>query len=219
MRSSKFTNEVHRRILRRADPKAKEGAERYFKHQVSFLGLTTPGLRALAREVDPLLADRPIKGQVAECFRLLHSPWAEEKQIGIVLLSRRVKHLPRGGFSGNSSRSSIAPSPTGLPVITLPEASCGPGSRCLGERCEAGELQSGDPADLRHPGQEPGSLRTTRHGWVLRELCLADAKSVLVLLRKNYGRISRGALRYAIEKMPPRLQSTLLLEHKPHATS
>lgn len=97
MRSSKFTNEVHRRILRRADPKAKEGAERYFKHQVSFLGLTTPGLRALAREVDPLLADRPIKGQVAECFRLLHSPWAEEKQIGIVLLSRRVKHLPRGG--------------------------------------------------------------------------------------------------------------------------
>ncbi len=47
-------------------------------------------------------------------------------------------------------------------------------------------------------------------GWVLRELSLADVDLVVNFIKANYNCFSREGLRYAIEKMKPKLRQKLL---------
>ncbi len=47
-------------------------------------------------------------------------------------------------------------------------------------------------------------------GWVLRELWLAEPAVVEVFIKENYQHFSREGLRYAIEKMPKKLQKEIM---------
>lgn len=229
---------MRRQIVRRADPRVKEGAERYFKYQVRFLGLNTPGLREVAREVEPLLKTRPVSSLVAECFHLMHSEWAEERHIGIALLGRNVKRLPPGflrmlepvfdrtvgdwgacdHIASRILRPLVVTSPSARQRIVSWRKARSPWRQRVSAVAFVNEAKRGKYN--RNILTICSTLVKNRDrfvqlgmGWVLRELYLADDRIVLAFLRRFYHLINREALRYAIEKMPTAMQTRLLAEH------
>lgn len=238
MSRSKFAAEVRRRLVLNADPRVKAGAERYFKHKIQFLGVATPGLKRIAREVEPALKAKPAAVLITECFRLMASEWAEEKHIGIVLLGRDLRRLPPDFLAqlepvfdrtvndwatcdhtaGRILRPLIASNPAARQRVVGWRNASSPWRQRVAAVAFVNEARHG-----RHNreilticgalAKNPDRFVQLGMGWVLRELYLADRRIVLSFLRKHYPRINREALRYAIEKMPKRLQSKLLAEH------
>jgi 3-methyladenine DNA glycosylase AlkD len=47
-------------------------------------------------------------------------------------------------------------------------------------------------------------------GWVLRELSVVDRPRMLRFLSDHHAELSREGLRYAVEKLPPKLRAELL---------
>lgn len=237
MKPTRFHREVRRRLQRIADPRVKEGAERYFKHQVKFIGVAAPQLRGVAREVEPWLEGDPER-LMAECFKLMHSDLAEEKHVGIALLSRNLKRLPADflrrlepvfdqtvsdwgacdHIGGKILRPLIGDSAARKRIVGWRNAKS-PWRQRVSAVAFVNEAKRGN--HNRSILIICSTLVKNRDrfvqlgmGWVLRELYLADAGAVLSFLRRNYPRINREALRYAIEKMPKALQTTILQEHK-----
>ena len=238
VRQSRFGREVRRRIVERADPAVKEGAERYFKHKLRFHGLNAPGIRGVARGVEPLLEGRPVSQVVGECFRLLHSPWAEERHVGIALLGRNVRRLPPtflqdfepvfdrtvhdwgacDHIAGRVLRPLVSTSPPWRKRIVSWRNAKSPWRQRVAAVAFVNEARHGRHnreilTICRALVQNPDRFVQLGMGWVLRELFLADREVVRGFLRQHYPSINREALRYAIEKMPKSLQSTILAEH------
>jgi 3-methyladenine DNA glycosylase AlkD len=238
MRSTRFAAAVRERLLARADPVVKANYEWYFKGAVRFLGLKTPGIREVAREVEPLLEGRPISALVDESFRLLRSPWAEEKHVAIALLGRNVQRLPARflrDFEPVFDRSvhdwGACDHVAGRilrPLVALPATR----KRIVGWRGARSPWRQRAAAvafvnEARHGRYNSEILTICRSlvrnpdrfvqlgmGWVLRELFLADRTVVLGFLARHYPLINREALRYAVEKMPATLQIRLLEQHR-----
>lgn len=238
MRQSRFGREVRRRIVERADPAVKAGSERYFKYQIRFLGLSAPGIREVAREVEPLLRDRPVSVLIDECFRLLHSPWAEERHVGITLLGRNVRRLPTDflqrlepvfdrtvkdwaacdHIAGRILRPLVSTNGAARRRVVGWRNARSPWRQRVAAVAFLGEARYGRRnreilTICRALVKNPDRFAQLGMGWVLRELFLADREIVLDFLRHHYPGINREALRYAIEKMPKSLQSTILAEH------
>lgn len=238
MKPSKFGLEVRREILLRADPRVKEGAERYFKYKVKFHGAKTPELREVAQAVESLLRAKPISTLITECFRLMHSEWAEEKHVGVALLGRNIRKMPPGFLKQLEPVFDRTVSDWGAcdhiasrilrPLIASPAAR----KRIVGWRnakspwrqrvtavafvneAKQGEYNRDILTICGTIVKNRDRFTQLGMGWVLRELYLADDAVVLGFLRKHYSKINREALRYAIEKMPRGLQTTILEEHK-----
>lgn len=205
---------------------------------MKFHGAKTTELREVARSLEPLLKLKPVSTLIAECFRLMHSEWAEEKHVGIALLGRNVKTLPSGflkqlepvfdrtvsdwGACDHIASRILRPliaDPTARKRIVAWRSARSPWRQRVAAVAFVNEAKGGEYN--REILTICGTLVKNRDrftqlgmGWVLRELYLADAEVVLAFLRRHYPTINREALRYAIEKMPKELQSTLLLEHK-----
>jgi DNA alkylation repair enzyme len=210
VRQSRFGREVRRCIVERADLAVMEGAERYFKNQLWFLGLNAPGIREVTREVEPLFEGRPISQVVGECFRLAFhrgprrgtsAYWGACDHIAGRVLRPLVSTSPRWRKRIVSWRNAKSPWRQRVAAVAfVNEARHGRHNREILTICRA---------LVRNPDR----FVQLGMGWVLRELFLADREVVLDFLRQHYPSINREALRYAIEKMPKSLQSTILTEH------
>ena len=238
MKPTAFGRTVRRRLEAQARPDVRRNYEWYFKGAVRFLGLKTPAIRRVAREVEPLLRDRPAATIVNECFRLLHSPYAEEKYIAISVLGRHVRRLPATFLADLE------------PVVDSCVHDWGTCDHLAGHVLHPRMMLR--PADRRtlvrwrlasHPWRQRAVavafVHEARHGhctrevltvcralvrcpdrfvqlgmgWVLRELSLADRQAVVDFLAANYASVNREALRYAVEKLPVSLRSKVLAEH------
>jgi len=237
MRPTRFGAAVRERLLARADPVVKASYQWYFKGAVRFLGIKTPGIRKVAREVEPMLKGRPISQLVDECFRLLRSTWAEEKHVGIALLGRNVSRLPRRflqDFEPVFDRSvhdwgtcDHVASRILRPLLALPTArkrvvrwrmarwpwrQRAAAVAFVNEACH-GQYNREVLTVCRVLVKNRDRFVQLGMGWVLRELFLTDRKAVLQFLEQHYPLVNREALRYAVEKMPRPLQRRVLDAH------
>ncbi len=238
MKPTAFAAEVNRRLRHLADPRVKEGAERYFKYKVKFIGVKTPLLREVVRSVEPMLQDRPVDALIKECFALMRSEWAEEQHVAIAILSRNVKRLPPDflrkfepvfdrtvhdwaacdHIAGRILRPLLGDGSARKTIIGWRLARSSWRQRVAAvafvNEARHGEHNRGIVTICSALVKNPDRFAQLGMGWVLRELFLADDKIVLAFLRRHYHRINREALRYAIEKMPASLQKQVLAEHR-----
>jgi 3-methyladenine DNA glycosylase AlkD len=244
MRRTRFGATVYALLSSRADPVVRRNYEWYFQGAVRFIGLKTPEIRKVTREVEPQLRSRPVADLVAECFRLLRSPYAEEKHVAIALLGRNVHCLPPGFLAAFE------------PVFDATVHDWGAcdhiASRILRQRLVASPRDRARVVGWRlasHPWRQRAAavafVHEARHGrytreiltvcgalvrnpdrfvqlgmgWVLRELSQADRARTLRFLAVHYPRINREALRYAVEKLPVDIRRKVLNDHHAAAAS
>jgi len=193
-----------------------------------FLGLSVPNIRSLARQFNRLAE--------ADLLRLLKSPWHEERLLALVMLVHRAERSDRVERSrlcavylrhsryvnnwdlvNSSARQIVGPllPPTGVPAFLKRLAR----SRVIWDRRIAllatfhligqrqyvpslalARLLLDDRHDLMHKAL----------GWMLREIWKRDPRVAERFLRAHLHRLSRTALRYAIERMPERRRLTYL---------
>lgn len=238
MKRSAFARTLRARLVARASPTVRAGAERYFKHQVRFLGVTTPGMREVTRELWPALRGLGPDLARTEALALLHAGTMEERQAGVEFLWRLRRDLP-GGWLRNFApvfdatvsdwalcdaiasrvlRPALQADPGTAVLLRSWSRSRNPWRQRVAAVAFVNEARHGEHTTTilavcaRIVGTD---FRFTQLGlgWLLRELYLADAPATLAFLRGHLPQLSREALRYATEKMPARLASRLLREH------
>jgi 3-methyladenine DNA glycosylase AlkD len=228
---------VRRRLLALATREQKEGAERYFRHVVTFHGVETAGMRDVARAMWPVLAKRPDREIVRQAFALLEAEAFEEKHVGILLLERVAKRLDAAfvaafepvfdravnnwgtcdAVCGRVMRPLIADAAARRRIVAWSRARHAWRQRAAAVAFLGGARHGRNGREIlavcRRIARTDERFAQLGMGWVLRELWLADPEAVIAFLRAHAPRIRREALRYAIEKMPPALQQTLLADH------
>jgi 3-methyladenine DNA glycosylase AlkD len=235
MRRTRFGAAVFARLTARANPTVKANYDRYFKGAAQFLGLKSPAIRQVVREVETLLRNRPIAGVLDESFRLLQSPWAEEKYVGVALIGRNARRLPVGflrDFEPVFDRSvhdwgtcDHVASRVLRPLIVARDADL---RRVVQWRQARSSWRQRAAAvafvnEARHGHYDRQIMTVCRSlvrnrdrfvqlgmGWVLRELSLADRGAVLKFLHRHRRDMNRDALRYATEKMPTKVREQAL---------
>jgi 3-methyladenine DNA glycosylase AlkD len=237
--TTRFHRAVRQSLDAIADPKVKVNYERYFKGTLPFIGVRGPAVNVVFREHLPSLAEMPVDRVVDEAFGLLGSRFAEEKQIGILLLARQTRRLddtflPRlepvfeqtvhewatcDGLSGRVLRRLLVKSADARARIVGWSLAANQWRQRASAVAFVNEARRGEYNDeiltvCRRIVRNQERFVQLGAGWVVRELFLADREAALDFLRSHFAWISREGLRYAIEKMPPPLQRTLLDEHK-----
>jgi 3-methyladenine DNA glycosylase AlkD len=235
MITTRLHGEVRKRLRARASSRVRIGAERYFKHQVRFHGVPMPALRAVARRCWPRLETQPTGRIIQESVALLRSPYMEERQVGVEFLHLLGERLPAGvlrtlgpvfdevvsdwgtcdGIAGRVFRDlvrrngaarrtllrwSLPPNPwrrRAAAVAFVTEARRG--------RCRAEVLRIA--ARLARQQERFSQLGM---GWLLREYSHVDRGAVMAFLARHRARLSREALRYAIEHFPEPLRARVL---------
>lgn len=229
---------VHKALQANSDPKVREKFQCYFKNAVKLLGVRSPEVKKVFRETFPLLATRPLEEIVEQAFLLLGSEYLEEKQIGILVLSRIEKKLSSDFiallepvFDQSVYDWATCDTLSGRVLRYLLRRDGQARKRIVGwsqAKCFWRQRSSAVAFvnEARHGQYNDDILYICRNivdnrerfvqlgmGWVLRELSLADQKLALDFLAAHYPKISREGLRYAIEKMPVALQKRVLAEH------
>lgn len=218
-----------------ADPERARLLSRYFKtgegeyaEGDKFLGLTVPAVRALAKKH----GDLPLKDVKA----LLASPWHEHRACALNLLAEKFVrgtpperktvyrfYLANTRFINNWDLVDMS-----APAIVggwLKDKSRAPlyrlaASKLLWDRRIAilacfSFIKDGESADaLALARKLLGDRHDLMHkavGWMLRETGKRCSEKVLLgFLKTQYARLPRTALRYAIEKFPPKKRKSLL---------
>jgi len=239
MSGSAFEVEVRRRLQSVASRQVKQGAEAYFKHQVRFLGVKTPGLRAVARDLWPAFGAQPIGRQTDQALGLLHSPYMEERQVGVELLYRARHRIPDrtvirlepvfdkvvsewgtcDGIAGRFLRPLVHRSPWVRARMLTWSRSANSWRQRAAAVAFVTEARHGthNATILRICGnliRNPDRFTQLGMGWVLREVSLADRDAVTRFLTAHLFLLRREALRYAIEKMPKGEARRLLRLHQ-----
>jgi 3-methyladenine DNA glycosylase AlkD len=234
-----FPAEIRRALKAVADPAVRTSYEWYFKGKLPFIGVRTPRVRQLFRELVPPHATYPVDRAIVDAFALLRAATAEEKHIGILLLHRYRRGLPEDFLLRLEPVFDDAVHEWGTC-----DGVCGRVLRHLLVRSDRDRRRiiawSGSPNQWRQRASAVAFVNEARHGeytagilevcertvnnperfvqlgtgWVLRELWLAEPRAVIAFLRRHYHEFSREGLRYAIEKMPANEQAALLAEHK-----
>lgn len=193
-----------------------------------FLGLTVPATRAIAKKYKGL--------PLASIRSLLASPWHEERLCALLLLAERFRtgsEEERGRvyslYLANTRRINnwdlvdlTAPRIVGA---WLKDKSRAPlyrlaVSKLLWERRIAmiacfEYIYGGDSRDALAIAErlldDKHDLLHKAVGWMLREVGKrCSEKALLAFLRRNYARLPRTTLRYAIERFPERRRKALL---------
>ena len=247
MTDRQFREWVRKALIARSSRKNKANYEWYFKNAVQFHGVKSFEFRIIARKASEFLTNEPAPHVLSLALSLLKSKYAEEKQIGILVLSRilksrrdeRAERISRDllkkldpifqssvhdwgtcdSLAGKALRFLVVrdPSDTLKTMLEWSRSDCS-----WKQRAAAVSLLGG----ARH-GQFKREILEICHnilknrdrfaqlgaGWVLRELSLADQKSVTSFLRKHYECLNREALRYALEKTLEPRRIRILKEH------
>jgi len=233
-----FPADIRRALKAVADPAVRTSYESYFKGKLPFIGVRTPRVRQLFRDMVPLRAAYPVERAIADAFALLRAASAEEKHIGVLLLHRYHSELPEDFlrrlepvFDDAVREWGTCDGVCGRVLRHLLVRSDGDRRRIIAWSRSPNQWRQRASAvafvnEARHGKYTAGILdvceRTVNNperfvqlgtGWVLRELWLAEPRTVIAFLRRHYPQISREGLRYAIEKMPVKEQAALLAEH------
>lgn len=236
--TSKLHTEARRRLKAQATPAVEAGYERYFKGALTFHGVRGPAVKALSKELLPALDGASADDILCEAFALVAAPFAEEKQIGIAILYKHRKKLPRGfvarlepvfdesvadwatcdGICGRVLRYQLKGDAAALKRIVGWSRSINPWRQRAAAVSFVNEARHGAYNEeilvvCENAVSNPDRFVQLGVGWVLRELYLANADIVLAFLGRHHRELSREGLRYAIEKMPKSLQQRLLDEH------
>jgi len=236
---SSLAKKVRARLERDASPEVKANFERYFKGQVQLLGLKRPALAVIERELKPSFAALSLAQRQEEALGLLGSPFLEERQIAVGVLAKDAKKLPDSFLTAVepifdrvakdwATCDLIAGKLLRVFVLRSPKTR----RRVVGwsrsknlwrQRASAvafvNEARKGQHDDeimeiCERIVKNPERFVQLGCGWVLRELYLAAPDRVSGFLRSHEPELSREGLRYAIEKMPRRLQKSLLDSHR-----
>jgi 3-methyladenine DNA glycosylase AlkD len=234
---SPFARAVRSSLSDAADPKVKASYEWYLKQAVRFIGVRSPGVRRIYRELLPTLTTHTSENLFAEAQALLISPFAEEKQIAILLLARAARTPPSNfvrrlepvfddavhewatcdGVCGSVLRTLLRDAAMRKRIVSWSRSSNQWRQRAAAvafvNEARHGQYDDTIIGICERIVTNPERFVQLGMGWVLRELSLSDRARVLGFLRDHYASISREGLRYAIEKLPAALQATLLSEH------
>lgn len=226
-----------RRLEALADPAVKEGGERYFKGVIPFLGVKSPVVRLVARDLVREHQAVDARTMVAAALALLRQPHMEEKQLGIVILERIRRRWPptllddiEAIFDEATNDWATCDAIAGRLVHPMLQR-----DPAIAERMERWSRashpwrQRAAAVSFVKSARRGGHTRTILAichrlaqrddrfvqlgmGWVLRELSLADREATVTFLVSHHDTIRREALRYAIEKLPATLRNALLRE-------
>jgi 3-methyladenine DNA glycosylase AlkD len=223
-------------LVKQANPETKIGAEKYFRGVITFHGIKTPNLNAIYKKVSPEIKELELSSALSLSQCLLASPIAEEKGLAILILKSRHKELglsfldsfepilcdhvydwgTADGLSGKVFRHLIERSDAKLIKRIVSWRSS---SSLWMQRMAAvsfvnlarhGNVTSEVLQICKTTIRNPERFVQLGTGWVLRELWLAEPETVEAFIETNYQRFSREGLRYAIEKMPKKLQKEIL---------
>jgi 3-methyladenine DNA glycosylase AlkD len=225
---------IHRRLAALADARRAALHQRFFKTGPGeygegdrFLGLTVPVLRRLAREYDAL----PRRSIVA----LLRSPWHEARQLALFILVRQHARADAAGRAAIAALylDHIACINNWDLVDCSAEHIAGPHARerdrslhdrlarspVVWERRIAvvatfGFIKRGDVRDTLRIAErlldDPHDLIHKAVGWMLREAGKRDPDAAAAFLDAHAAHMPRTMLRYAIERLPPRVRQRYL---------
>jgi 3-methyladenine DNA glycosylase AlkD len=233
-----LADECLRRLKILADPVKAAGAQRYFKEKARFLGISTPEIRELSRELyQKIRSEWGIKEATDFCAIMLKNPYHEVRALGILTFEKYRKTFPRSAFStvGGWLRADLCDS-WALVDVLCPN-SVGALLEKYPDLVEAIKNWVKSPnrwvrrASIvsfiklaKNPGYLDAIYEITRshfadaddliqkaNGWLLREAGKTDMVRLEEFLRLFGPSIPRTTLRYAIERFPESKRKALLL--------
>ncbi len=228
--------QLRNELVKQADSETKTSAEKYFRGVIIFHGMNTPNLNAIYKSISPKIKNLELPQALSLVEELVVSPFAEEKGLAIRILNSRHKQLDitflesfesilrvhvydwatADGLSGKVWRHLIERADTKL---TNRIVSWRNDSSLWMQRMAAvsfvnlarhGKVTAEVLKVCKTTIKNPERFVQLGTGWVLRELWLAEPETVEAFIKENYQRFSREGLRYAIEKMPVKLQREIL---------
>lgn len=241
--SARTAGSVRRELSRLGKRSVAKNYERYFKGVVRFRGVKGPVLKRFfppfyKKTVGPLSFDN----RFAAFEELIASPYSEDKGFGIAILTRDLKRLGRphlrkfagiidrhigdwgtcDGLSGKVISRMLKRDPA-LAEAIRPWKNARGIWRKRASCVSFVNIARFGRFDSIILDVTSTCLRSRERfvqlgvGWALRELSLADRPRVVRFIKSRYADFSREGLRYAIEKMPPRLRRELLAHGKARA--
>lgn len=224
-----------------ADPVKAAGARRYFKEKAHFLGISSPALRELSREVcSRVRTGWGVEEAVAFCDFMLKNPYHEVRALGILVFeryrlsfSRAVQGTVKGWLDANFCDSwalvdLLCPKSMGILLEKFPDLAgeirgwtTSP-NRWVRRASIVSFLKlAKKPAHLgtvyevaRAHFKDRDDLIQKANGWLLREAGKADVRRLETFLRRHGPAIPRTTIRYAIERFPEARRRALLLATK-----
>lgn len=230
-----------RRLKKLADPLKAVGAQKYFKEEARFLGIPSPELREVGREVyEKIKAQWTVKEATDFCAVMLLDPFHEVKALGILVFERYRKAFPKSVFSIIESWLKedlcnswalvdlLCPNSMGALVERYPELvkdikrwTKSP-NRWVRRASIVSFIKLAKKPFFLKPIYEiarshfadPDDLIQKANGWLLREAGKKDMARLETFLRRHGPAIPRTTLRYAIERFPEAKRKALLLATK-----
>jgi len=226
--------QLEQRLRLRAGAAQKAGAEAYFKGAVPFRGVKSPEVLAVFRELQTELDQLDGEARLSLSFALLDQEWAELRHLGVLSLHRGRKMLPTDwlvraepilvrratnwgtadAFAMKVLRYRMPIADDKARVLTWANAES-PWLRRMACVAFEAEARKGQYAEeirvvvagalgLQHRFSQLGA------GWLLRERWRAAPEEVEAFLLENGARMSREAVRYAVERIPTERRQSLL---------
>jgi 3-methyladenine DNA glycosylase AlkD len=237
----KLADEARRRLQAMADPVRAEGAQRYFKERVRFLGISTPDMRDLDRE---LFQKIKLEWGVAEatefCRILLADPYYEVRGLGILIFERYRRDFPKSAFETIKGWlladycdswalvDVLCPTSVGTLIESNPDLvekikgwAKSP-NRWVRRASLVSFIKLAKKSQyldaiydiVRSHFGDDDDLVQKASGWLLREAGKTDQVRLEKFLRRHGPAIPRTTLRYAIERFPDSKRRALLVSTK-----
>jgi len=226
------------RLKALADPVKAAGAQRYFKETVAFLGIATPDMRDLDKELFQEIKPEWGIGEATEfCELMLANPYHEVRALGILIFERYRKDFPRSVF-GTIEKWLLAdcldswalvdvlcPNSVGALLLKYPDLveeitgwAKSP-NRWVRRASIVSFIKLARKSEyldaaydiVRSHFGDADDLIQKASGWLLREAGKADMDRLEKLLLRHGPAIPRTTLRYAIERFPEEKRKALLL--------
>ncbi|MBN2409355.1 MAG: DNA alkylation repair protein [Candidatus Aminicenantes bacterium] len=237
----KIADECIRRLKKLADPLKAAGAQRYFKEEAQFLGISSPDLRELGRHIyEKIRADWGIKEATDFCSIMLRNPYHEARGLGILIFERYRKDFPTSVFATVKRWLEadfcdtwalvdlLCPNSMGALLEKYPDLlkemrgwTKSPNRWVRRASIVSFIKLAKKPAYLDAIYEiagshfaDPDDLIQKANGWLLREAGKADMVRLERFLRGRGPSIPRTTLRYAIERYPEAKRKALLLGTK-----
>lgn len=232
-----MAREYIRKLRGMANPVKAAGARRYFKEKALFLGISSPTLRELSREVyQRIRTDWRIEEAVAFCDIMLRNPYHEVRALGILVFERYRLSFPKSVLGNIKDWLDADLCDSWALVDVLCPNSMGALLELHPDLVKEMKAWTTSPSrwvrrasivSFLKLAKKPGYLGTvyevTRahfkdrddliqkaNGWLLREAGKADIRRLETFLRRHGPGIPRTTLRYAIERFPEPKRRALL---------
>jgi 3-methyladenine DNA glycosylase AlkD len=239
----KLAVEGLKRLKALADPVRAEGARRYFKESVLFLGIPAPDMRVVAQEFyQKIRSEWGVDESTEFCAIMLANPYHEVKGLGILTFEKYRKDFPRTTFATikdwlladycNSWALVDVLCPTSLGALLekypdlVKEIKSWTNSPNRWVRrasivsfiklAKKTQFLDAIYSIVRSHFADADDLIQKAGGWLLREAGKTDLARLEKFLRQHGPVIPRTTLRYAIERFPePKRKALLLATKKP----